>query len=176
MHGCRLVRWATLGPGKPKFLQLAVAIFLGLPYIRCRFGTHLSWTLRLRDQLSKRLIVQGKMFGDTLVGDTTSWYRVYLPPAHRVDRVLSFSSCRGNWDSPTPHPHAGVPPPPFRSGGHTRLREKGGGGVPTPTRGHTLWYSICICVLCPPAPTRLMYKNLMTTSTFLVLSYSFYVF
>ncbi len=30
---------------------------------------------------------------------------------HRVDRVLSFFSCRWNWDSPTPCPQASFIPP-----------------------------------------------------------------
>jgi hypothetical protein len=78
-------------------------------------------------------------------------------------RVLSFSffSSRRNSDSPpTPHPQARVwtPPPLFGwGGGHTRLRERGW-GVPIPTRGHTLWYSVFISTLCPqpfPPPTSL---------------------
>jgi hypothetical protein len=46
------------------------------------------------------------------------------PIAHRVGRVLSYFSSRRQWDSPTPHPQASVPP--FDSGeggGHIRLRE-----------------------------------------------------
>ncbi len=30
---------------------------------------------------------------------------------HRVGRVISFFTSRRNWDSPTPHPQASVPPP-----------------------------------------------------------------
>ncbi len=37
--------------------------------------------------------------------------------------------------------------PPFGSGGHTRLRERGC-EVPIRTRGQTLWYSRYICILC----------------------------
>jgi hypothetical protein len=59
---------------------------------------------------------------------------------HRVGRVLSFFSSRRNWDSPTPHPQAFVPPP-FGSGGRGTLAgERGGGRVPISTRGHTLWF------------------------------------
>ncbi len=48
-----------------------------------------------------------------------------------------------NWDSPNPSPAGGCAPP-FGSGG-----ERGGGRVPIPTRGHTLWYSVNISTLCP---------------------------
>ncbi len=65
-----------------------------------------------------------------------------LPPPdnynHRVGRVLSFFSSRRNWDSPTP-----TAPPPFGPGGEGTLScGRGVGGVPIPTRGHTLWCSI----------------------------------
>ncbi len=66
---------------------------------------------------------------------------------HRVGRVLSFFSNRRNWDSPNPSP-AGECAPSFGSVGRGTLAgERGGGRVPIPTRGHTLWYSI-MCVLC----------------------------
>ncbi len=55
-----------------------------------------------------------------------------VPTIHRVGRVLSFFSCRRNWDSPTPSP------------AHSR----GSGGSPIPTREHTLWYFINTCTLC----------------------------
>jgi hypothetical protein len=71
-----------------------------------------------------------------------------LTNTHRVGRVLSIFSSRRNWDSPNPSP-AGKRPPHFGSGGRGTLAgEKGGGRVPIPTRGHTLWYSIYIYVLC----------------------------
>jgi hypothetical protein len=63
--------------------------------------------------------------------------------------VLSFFSSRRNWNSPTPCPQASVPSPPLLGGGggaHSLARE-GGGRVPIPTRGHTLWYSLYICTL-----------------------------
>ncbi len=52
---------------------------------------------------------------------------------HRGDRVLSFSSSRPNWDSPTPCTpltrRRACPPFLFSEGGiHTRLRERGWGG------------------------------------------------
>ncbi len=47
-----------------------------------------------------------------------------------------------------PHPSpAGecIPPPPFGwGGGAFSLASERGGGVPIPTRGHTLWYSLYI--------------------------------
>jgi hypothetical protein len=123
-------------------------------------GTHRSWTLRPRDKLSKRLIVPGKTFGDTLVGDTTSWYRVYLPPSHRVDRVLSFFSCRRNLDSPIPSTAGECSPPHLWIRRGTLACGRGDGGVPIPRRGHTLWYSICICALCPfPNPPHVQIFN-----------------
>ncbi len=62
---------------------------------------------------------------------------------HRVGRVLSFFSSRRNWDSPIPSPAGEWAPPPFGSGGRgTLASERGGGRVPIPTRGHTLWYSV----------------------------------
>ncbi len=45
-------------------------------------------------------------------------------------------------------PQASVPPlPPLVRGRDTLAGERGGGRVPIPTRGHTLWYSIFICTL-----------------------------
>ncbi len=53
-------------------------------------------------------------------------------------------SRRRNWDFPNPSP-AGECAPPFCSGGRDTLAgERRGGGVPIPTRGHTLWYTICV--------------------------------
>jgi hypothetical protein len=69
----------------------------------------------------------------------------------QVDRVLSFFSCRLNWDSPTPSP-AGecVPSLLWFRRVYTLACERGGGGIPIPTRGQTLWYSryryIYMCV------------------------------
>ncbi len=41
--------------------------------------------------------------------------------------MLGYFSSRRNWDSPTTHPQARVPPPPVRGGGATPVRERGGG-------------------------------------------------
>ncbi len=67
---------------------------------------------------------------------------------HRVGRVLSIFSSRRNWDAPNPSPAGECVPPPGSGGRgtHTRWRERGGGRVPIPTRGHTLWYSLYITV------------------------------
>ncbi len=65
---------------------------------------------------------------------------------HRVDRVLSFFSSRRNWDSPNPSP-AGECASPVLWGGAHSLARGGGGRVPIPTRGHTLWYSLYIRTL-----------------------------
>ncbi len=53
-------------------------------------------------------------------------------------------SNRRNWDSPTPHPQANVPPSPFGPGGGAHITgERGGGRVSIPTRGHTLCMVLC---------------------------------
>jgi hypothetical protein len=83
---------------------------------------------------------------------------LFAPP-HRLGRVLSLFSSGWNWDSPSPSPTRECAPlPPFGSGGRSTLagKERGGGRVPIPTRGHTLWYSLYVCNLCPTptAPFR----------------------
>ncbi len=58
-------------------------------------------------------------------------------------------SGRLNWDSPNPSHASECAPPPLGSGGRgTHAGERGGGRVPIPTRGHRLWYSLYIYVLC----------------------------
>jgi hypothetical protein len=48
--------------------------------------------------------------------------------SHRVGRVLSFFSSRRNWDSPSPHRQARMPPSLwFRGGGAHSLAGKGWG-------------------------------------------------
>ncbi len=70
--------------------------------------------------------------------------------AHIVGRVLSFFSSRCNWDSPNPSPAGECAPPPLVPGGGAHLlTREGGGRVSIQTRGHTLWYSVYICTLCP---------------------------
>jgi len=61
---------------------------------------------------------------------------------NRGGRVLGLFSSGRNWDSLTPHLQASLPPPPFGSGEGTLTRGRGVGGVPIPTRGHTLWYRV----------------------------------
>jgi hypothetical protein len=71
-------------------------------------------------------------------------------PIEYVDWVLSFFSSHPKWDSPTPLPAGERAPPPlwFRGGGtHTLAGGRGGGSVPIPTRGQTLWNSRYICTL-----------------------------
>jgi hypothetical protein len=64
---------------------------------------------------------------------------VFLPPHHRVGRVLSFFPVVGIGTPPTPHPLSSVPPPPGSGGRGTLAGERGVGRVPIPTREHTLW-------------------------------------
>ncbi len=47
---------------------------------------------------------------------------------HRKDRVLGIFSSRLNWDTPPPHPHAIVSPPPLVPGGTHSLAGEGVGG------------------------------------------------
>ncbi len=61
--------------------------------------------------------------------------------------MLSFSPVIGIGTPPTPHPQASVPPPLCSGGRSTLDGERGGGGVPIPTRGHTLRYSLYKCTL-----------------------------
>jgi hypothetical protein len=56
--------------------------------------------------------------------------------------------CCPNWDSPTPSP-AGecAPPPPLVQGDGTQslaVDRESWGGVPIPTRGQALWYSVTL--------------------------------
>jgi hypothetical protein len=68
--------------------------------------------------------------------------------SHRVGRVLSVSPVVGIG---TPHPFSSrrvcPPPHPFVRGEGTIACGDRGGGVPIPTRGHTLWCSIYISTL-----------------------------
>jgi len=58
-----------------------------------------------------------------------------------------FSS-RRYWDSPNPSTAGECALPPLVPGGRGTLAgERGGGRVPIPTRGPTLWYSLYIYVL-----------------------------
>jgi hypothetical protein len=70
-----------------------------------------------------------------------------LPAKHRVGRVLIFFSSRRNWAPPTITRRRECPLP-FGTGGRGTLTgERGGGRVPIPTMGHTLWYSVYLCTL-----------------------------
>ncbi len=66
--------------------------------------TGLSWTS------SPRLPAEAK-------SNLSQLYLSRLSIAHRVGRVLSFFSCRRNWDSPTPLAAGECAPPPVMGGG-----------------------------------------------------------
>jgi hypothetical protein len=55
----------------------------------------------------------------------TIFFVVFVGHTHRVGRVKIFFSSRRNWDSPTPHPQASVPPSPpvLGEGAHSLARE-----------------------------------------------------
>jgi len=67
----------------------------------------------------------------------------WTPQSIHIGRVLSFFSSRRNWDS-----SRRVSPLTlwFRGVG-TLACGRGVGGLPIPTRGHTLWYSVYISTL-----------------------------
>ncbi len=48
---------------------------------------------------------------------------------------------------PSPAGECALPPFAWGGGRGTLTGERGGGRVPIPTRGHTLWYSVYICTL-----------------------------
>ncbi len=74
--------------------------------------------------------------------------------------MLSFSPVVGDGADPTPQPQASVPPPPLWSGGRgTFAGERGGGRVPIPTKGHTLWCSIYISTLWDWLSFRVLFLN-----------------
>jgi|688.fasta_scaffold233583_1 hypothetical protein len=60
---------------------------------------------------------------------------------HWVDRVLSIFFSRWNCDSPTPSPAGECAPRRWSGGRCTFTCGRGDGGVPIPTRRHTLWFS-----------------------------------
>ncbi len=120
---------AKLGPGKPRFLQLAVAIILGhIDHGRLVKGTNYP-----RDSSS-----QEKPSG-TPQSVTDRHGTVYACPSHRVDRVLFFFSCRRYWDSPIPSP-AGECAPPLDPGGTLARRERGWGSPNTDEGTYTVRY------------------------------------
>ncbi len=107
--------------------------------------------IRICVEVTSRIRIRIKV---VRIRNTDAWGRtLYLgknstPGNHRVGRVLSFFSSRRNWDSPNPSPADNCAPP-FGSGGRGPLAgETGGGRVPIPTRGHTLWYSLYVCTSC----------------------------
>jgi hypothetical protein len=67
------------------------------------------------------------------------------PNPQSIGRVLSFFSSRRNWESSNPSPASEYAPPPGSGGRGTLAGERGFGGVPIPTRGHTrMLYSLYI--------------------------------
>ncbi len=78
-----------------------------------------------------------------------SWWLVGNERAtHRVGRVLGFFSSRRNWDSPTPHPQASVPPTLwFRGEGHTRWWERGRESFNSNEETYTVVLYIYVCTL-----------------------------
>ncbi len=61
-----------------------------------------------------------------------SIYNTWLVVVTEKTECYAFSPVVGMRTPPPPHPQVSCPPPVWR----------GGGGVPIPTRGHSLWYSI----------------------------------
>jgi hypothetical protein len=62
----------------------------------------------------------------------------------RVGRVLSFFFSGRNWDYPTLLAAGECAPPTLWSGGGAHSLAGGVGGVPIPTKGHTLWCFIYV--------------------------------
>jgi hypothetical protein len=73
----------------------------------------------------------------------TVYITIWLQYKAQSRQSAKLFSSRRNWDSPNPSPAGECAPPPlwFRGEG-TLAGERGGGRVPIPTRGHTLWYSV----------------------------------
>ncbi len=69
-------------------------------------------------------------------------------PIHRVDRVLSFFSCRPNWDSPTPSPASECAPPMVPGGGAQSLVREEIEGPNSDEGIDTVVLYICIYVHC----------------------------
>ncbi len=69
--------------------------------------------------------------------------QVFLPQSRQSAKLFLQSLELG-----LPSPARECALPPFGSGGRgTLAAERGGGRVPIPTRGHTLWYSLYVCTL-----------------------------
>ncbi len=106
-----------------------------------------------------------ELMEDLLEGGRVQASLLVLRVHHRVDRVQSLFSSRRNWDSPTPHPQASVPPPPrFRSrgGAHSLAREglgesqfrRGKGDIHTPWYPYSIYSIHGLCVLHPAVNNR----------------------
>jgi hypothetical protein len=89
---------------------------------------------------------------------------------NRAGRVLSFFSIRRNWDSLNPSPAGECAPLPLVPGGGAQLAcERGGGRVPIPTMGYTLWYSVCLFTL-----WLVFFQTLLETKTALDMEIAVY--
>ncbi len=73
-------------------------------------------------------------------------FRQWIGTQSRQSAKLSFS--RRNWDFPNPSPAGECAPSLWYRGGSTLACERGGGGVPIPTRGHKLWYCTVYIYIC----------------------------
>ncbi len=83
-----------------------------------------------------------------------------LDSDHRVGRVLSFPEL----GLPQPLTRSRVCPPLGSGGRGTLTGDRGGGKVPIPTRGHTLWYSLySIYLLCDSDATIFQKINTIVT-------------
>ncbi len=74
-----------------------------------------------------------------------------FPETQSRQSAKLFSS-RRNWVSPTPLAAGECALPPFGLGGDTLVCGREVGGVPMPTRGHSLWCSIFRSPLCAQKP------------------------
>ncbi len=83
-----------------------------------------------------------------------AFYHMLSPPSQSRQSAKRFSN-RWNWDSLNPLAAGECAPPTLWSGEGEGTLACGlrGGGVPIPTRGHTLRCSIYISTLCPPLST-----------------------
>ncbi len=149
-----------------------LSLELGLP----------NWDTSVRDASPKEQIIQETHRPrKNLRGHLSRWHNVMVscilglfPQSRQSAKLFLQSSELG-----LPHPLTRRRVcPPFGSGRGTLACGRGSGGVPIPTSGHTLWYSIFLCASCPcpaPNPPRVQIFNddIYVSCPQL---YSFYVF
>ncbi len=96
---------------------------------------------------------------------------LYTSSAHRVGRVLSFFSCRRNWDSPIPSTAGECAPPTFGSGGPHSLAGEGVGESqfrPGDIHCDTLQY-MCFVPPCPyPSHVQIFNDDIYCPQLFLL--------